>query len=205
MKIEHLKTNHGGNLYQNEVKLIKSQYDTPKIIFDIGANVGGFTLELHKQFPNALIYAFEPVHETFEILKNNTKDIQNIFCMNFGFFNKDRNNVSVGMPEIPSHKTHNYGRMTVFHASESLDFVCLRNFGKWCTVNNIIPDMLKIDIEGCELPLIESANEYDLIKNFKLVYIEINLTYPSSKNVENILSKFMVIVSRGLNYLYVKK
>lgn len=37
-------------------------------VFDVGANVGEFSKSFGQEFPNATIYAFEPVNSTFEIL-----------------------------------------------------------------------------------------------------------------------------------------
>ncbi|WP_295668241.1 FkbM family methyltransferase, partial [uncultured Mucilaginibacter sp.] len=54
------------------------------VFFDIGANIGNYTLELRNYFPNALIYSFEPVKSTFEKLQNNTINT-NINLYNIGF------------------------------------------------------------------------------------------------------------------------
>jgi amino acid adenylation domain-containing protein/FkbM family methyltransferase len=42
-------------------------------IFDVGANIGLFTLFAARQAPNARIYAFEPVPETFDVLRANVE------------------------------------------------------------------------------------------------------------------------------------
>jgi FkbM family methyltransferase len=44
-------------------------------IFDIGANTGQFAREFHDHFPNATIYSFEPLHETFRKLVDNCRGI----------------------------------------------------------------------------------------------------------------------------------
>ncbi|MDF5717743.1 MAG: acyltransferase domain-containing protein, partial [Rhizonema sp. NSF051] len=41
-------------------------------VFDVGANIGLFTLFVDQEYNQATIYAFEPSPPTFEILKNNT-------------------------------------------------------------------------------------------------------------------------------------
>ena len=42
----------------------------PKVIFDIGGNIGITSVYLASLFPEAQIYTFEPLKENFEILKN---------------------------------------------------------------------------------------------------------------------------------------
>ena len=46
----------------------------PKVIFDIGANVGIFSLHAATLFPGCIIYAFEPSVENFALLKSNTRN-----------------------------------------------------------------------------------------------------------------------------------
>jgi FkbM family methyltransferase len=43
-------------------------------VFDVGANIGLFSLLVHTLDENAMIYAFEPSPPTFEILKHNLSD-----------------------------------------------------------------------------------------------------------------------------------
>ncbi|HXU46443.1 MAG TPA: amino acid adenylation domain-containing protein, partial [Thermoanaerobaculia bacterium] len=40
-------------------------------VFDVGANIGMFVLEVARRCPDAEIYAFEPIPPTFEILRHN--------------------------------------------------------------------------------------------------------------------------------------
>jgi amino acid adenylation domain-containing protein/FkbM family methyltransferase len=41
-------------------------------IFDVGANIGIFSLFVHQQCPDAAVYAFEPIPSAYDILKLNT-------------------------------------------------------------------------------------------------------------------------------------
>lgn len=202
MKIQHLPINHGGNLYKNEVHQIHQRIThEPKIIFDLGANVGGFTVELAKKYPNATIYAFEPVKVTFERLVTNTKSYFNVKTFNIGLSNITQNNVPIGMPEIPAHKTHNYGRSTINDfKGEPIDYINLVNFSEWCTKTNIFPDMMKIDVEGCEYDILKNAHDSNILKNVKIVYIEINNVYSSSQSAkELLLQSFKIVGDSGYN------
>src|SRR4029078_10192381 len=48
-------------------------YEDGDCIFDVGANIGLFTLFAHEQCRNPRIYAFEPVPSSFEKLRQNIK------------------------------------------------------------------------------------------------------------------------------------
>jgi FkbM family methyltransferase len=50
----------------------------PEIIFDVGANVGATSVAFSAGFPDATIYAFEPVDTTFRKLTKRVADLPNI-------------------------------------------------------------------------------------------------------------------------------
>ncbi|WP_242046405.1 MULTISPECIES: non-ribosomal peptide synthetase [Calothrix] len=52
-------------------------------IFDVGANIGMFTLFIGQQYPNCAIYAFEPIEPVFEALRINTS----LYGLNVKLFN----------------------------------------------------------------------------------------------------------------------
>ena len=55
--------------------------------FDVGANIGQSAIHIRKAFPKAKIWCFEPVNETFQILKTNTAH-QNVNCFQMGLGNQ---------------------------------------------------------------------------------------------------------------------
>ncbi len=80
-KFQNLQVTGELHLIQNELpRLIHS---TTPVIFDVGANVGEFSLFLRAHFPEATIFAFEPIPTTFTQLRLNT-DGKSIHLMNFG-------------------------------------------------------------------------------------------------------------------------
>lgn len=65
--------------YQDYLKHFKST--NPQIIFDIGANVGYFTIFAKSHFPSAKVYSFEPFAQSFELLNEQIKlnKLSNVF------------------------------------------------------------------------------------------------------------------------------
>ncbi|MEQ8424555.1 MAG: hypothetical protein RIA63_07580, partial [Cyclobacteriaceae bacterium] len=62
----------------------------PKIIFDVGGNVGEYAALAAKYSPNAKIYSFEPVSKTFEQLKIVAGRIKNIEPIKAGLYKEKR-------------------------------------------------------------------------------------------------------------------
>lgn len=65
------------NILQREF-FCDRQYETAGIalcdgdvVFDVGANIGFFTLYLNRTLRNATVYCFEPIPETFSLLRHN--------------------------------------------------------------------------------------------------------------------------------------
>lgn len=55
----------------------------PKVILDIGSNIGTSILFFHEQFPAAKVYGFEPHPETFRILQTNVGAIPSVEVFNY--------------------------------------------------------------------------------------------------------------------------
>jgi FkbM family methyltransferase len=55
----------------------------PKVILDIGSNIGTSILFFHEQFPAAKIYGFEPHPETFRVLEKNVGAIPSVAVFNY--------------------------------------------------------------------------------------------------------------------------
>src|SRR5689334_15143927 len=61
---------------EGEYKLARfSSHARPKIIIDIGANVGLFALYMKLNEPDAVIHCYEPVPSTVQLLVENTKSL----------------------------------------------------------------------------------------------------------------------------------
>ena len=56
----------------------------PKVIFDVGANDGDWSILAENSFPNATIHSFEPMPPIFKILTKNTAAFNRITINNFG-------------------------------------------------------------------------------------------------------------------------
>jgi tRNA G46 methylase TrmB len=64
-----------------------------KTIIDIGANEGQFIDKISKILPDANIYSFEPLKDSFVKLKKNTRNNKNITAYNFALGDEEKENI----------------------------------------------------------------------------------------------------------------
>ncbi|MDP1725751.1 MAG: FkbM family methyltransferase [Bacteroidota bacterium] len=125
--------------------------ENKKVVFDIGANIGYYSLLASKNMDdNALIYAFEPIHKTYSRAKYNIElnGFKNILLNKLALSAQDGYlEINVGNDEnwgMSSITKHNYlSEKTERVESQKLDTFVLKN-----KITEI--DLIKIDVEGSE-------------------------------------------------------
>lgn len=135
----------------NMVLKLLGMLDNESVIFDIGANLGWYTLNLKKDMKTRKIYSFEPIKETFDKLKQNVYineiDENNIF--NFGFFNENKkieffyDILASGASSLADLREVKTTQKVECNVRRMDDFVKDEN------INRI--DFIKCDVEGSEL------------------------------------------------------
>jgi len=131
------------------------------MFFDIGANVGNWTLANLNN--SSKIIAVEAVPETFMKLTNNTLNNKNIICLNFAvcnsdkeyieFYNCEANTLStLNKDWLVSEKSrfYNYRYNTITCKTISLDKL-IEIYG--------VPELIKVDVEGGEFNCISSLTQ----------------------------------------------
>lgn len=126
------------------------------VMIDVGANVGLITVPMAEKFQK--VYSFECVPETFECLKHNTKDLNNVECFNVAVSN-DNSKVKVAIPKSDG-VVHSSGwasiskeRQDVFPEKEFIEVESIT----LDSLNLDRLDFLKIDVEQAEMMVIAGA------------------------------------------------
>ena len=165
------------------------------IVVDIGANVGLYSL--YAASKNHKVYAFEPESLNFSCLNLNIfdnnfndkifafpiaiNDVEkisrlNLSSMHYGGSGNtfDRQISDSGLKFEPIFKQGS--------VSFSLDEICKRL--------NFTPDIIKIDVDGNELKVINGMKEVLVSKNLKSICIELNPKFKEHSEVLEILSNY---------------
>ena len=122
----------------------------PKIILDIGSNIGASIIYFHRQFPDANIFGFEPHPDTFGILQENVAHLRGVTVFNYGL-GATQQRIAVRADKVhfggfntrDRFKDRGYPAAPVECEVRRLDDV-LREIG----VSQV--DLIKIDCEGAE-------------------------------------------------------
>jgi len=167
--------------------------DEELVIFDIGACECEDSIEYVKMFPNAKIYAIEPINENFKqcLRKVNAANMMNnISVYELAISNTNGSQpifVSSGCPEhLKNTSSHNYGNKSssLLEPKEHL------NIHKWCKfdkgkdvktmtldrfcnmvgVNKI--DIIHIDVQGNELNVFSGS--LSILNTIKVIYSEVS-------------------------------
>ena len=133
-------------------KLDKEETD---IIFDVGANVGYYTILLKRSFPNAEIHCFEVIDDILKKLKKRANGENRVHINNFGLSNK-KETVSFNYYPDSHWLTTQYENVTGSD-DKSIQVKAKLEIGdEYCEKKKIgIIDFLKIDVEGSELKVLE--------------------------------------------------
>ncbi|UKN01561.1 FkbM family methyltransferase [Paracrocinitomix mangrovi] len=152
--------------------IFNKEYDIPidfepKVIVDLGANIGLTSAFFKAKYPTAKVIAVEPESSNFEILKKNLENLSDVNLIQAGIWNKD------GHLEIVDKGLGHYGYMVheVPSATEkSIQAVSLNSIIEKNNIDKI--DVLKIDIEGSEKALFSENTEW--LKFIKVIIIELH-------------------------------
>jgi FkbM family methyltransferase len=141
---------------------------TPETIIDCGANTGLVTVFYKSKYPKSKIIAIEPERSNFEMLVKNTASFNNVHCLKNAVWGNE------GFIEISDPGFGNWGFITNETKNESetsVKTVTIKGIMQKFELQNI--DVLKIDIEGAEKEVFESADKEWLSKT-KVILIELH-------------------------------
>jgi len=139
-------------------------FNNIKIILDVGSRDACQTLEFNRWFPNAKIYAFEPVPSNIMWCKNATKDISNItiipkavssFNGKSKFYEVTNGNIGASSFLVISGHPRSSG-----WAQKEIEIECIR-LDDWLNENNITKiDLIWVDVQGVEKLVFESMGHF---------------------------------------------
>ncbi len=135
-------------------------------LFDIGANIGSYTLLASEQ-PQAEVYAFEPHPETFRRLSGNValNRRDNVHAVHAALGSQDG---TVALTDRPG--------SSINHVTDRPDdksiLVPVRRVDSYCREWGVCPQFVKLDVEGHEYEVLRGFGGY--LERVDVVLIEMN-------------------------------
>jgi len=149
-------------LFQNIFLNREYDYDyavAPKVIVDAGANIGLASIFYSCKYPSSRIFAIEPEPSNFEILKANIASYPNISAVHAALWKEDCDVFIVDPGRGPwGFRTSAFRSELRRQGYKSIRGFSLDRFMRDYQIRYI--DILKVDIEGAEKELFESAQEW---------------------------------------------
>lgn len=151
------------------------------IIIEAGAYKGKETIKLATQFPQGTVHAFEPVPEIFAQLKANTVHLSNVHCYPVALSDKTgRTTLHLSehpdRPGIPSQgnsllapKERLNLSPLIFPRTIDVPTITIDDWAKEHAIDRV--DLLWLDLQGIELPLMQSSPM--MLKTVKVILTEI--------------------------------
>ncbi|MFA6554503.1 MAG: FkbM family methyltransferase [Candidatus Paceibacterota bacterium] len=184
-----------------------------KIIFDVGANVGQTTQKYRKLFPKSKIFGFEPFKDVFKIYSNNTDGDKMTLRNNIALSNH------TGTASFYSNECHYTNSLLPFDdkysgkenlKSKSQIQIITNTLDNFCDKNNLNHiNILKIDVQGGEMLVLEGAKEMLSKKAIDLIYSEVEFVaiyknQPLFKDIEKFLAQYDYHFYKNFNLYYDK-
>lgn len=159
----------------------------PKVIIDVGANIGTFSVLQSIKHPKSKILSFEPAPTTFRMLSHNIKinDVENIKAFNQAVSAKN------GALTFYTHSSSGLSSLIKSRPHMRKEKVKSTTLAQVFQDNEIIScDLLKLDCEGAEYDILFKLpiNLFNKIKNIAMEYHD-SLTPHNHKDLVKVLKE----------------
>lgn len=145
------------------------------IVFDLGGYYGSWSSKIYDKY-NCHIHVFEPIPELYNTISEGFKNKQKVKVYNFGISDVDKN-IEISLLNDGSSFYINSEK------KKKVSVVSLVNFLKQNQFTKI--DLIKINIEGDEFPVLKSLIENNMINLFTNIQVQFHQFYPDSINFRN--------------------
>lgn len=179
-----------------ELEVFKDLLKNSKIIFDVGAHIGKYSIMSSNLNPKSKVYAFEGERDNAKILSINKKinHLKNLQVINKALSNRiGKVKFYLSQTGLMTTKSNNF---------KSVETETIDNFLEKNKIGYI--DLIKIDVDGSELDVLKGARislSKGIIKN-----MIIEVSQETKKEVMGLFSRYGYSVSEVLynNYLATK-
>ena len=153
------------------------------IFFDIGANIGVFSIYACKRHEKLKTYCFEPEYSNLHylkenVIKNRLMDSINIYSV--AVSNDDMISMLNVQDLTPGAAVHTESKENIEITDEGYDVVWREGIStitldRFCSEENIFPDVMKIDTDGNEAKILAGASNVLMNKKLRSIVLELPL------------------------------
>ena len=170
------------------------------VVFDVGAYIGDTIEQFKSSFPESYIHAFEPFDESFSILKNRFQKTDKLFFNNIAVENRFSSSANMYITQNkgsssllqPTKDANEFWEGNPLSTQEKVK-VKTTTIDSYCQKHNIETiDILKIDVQGNELKVLQGADQMLKDRRVKLIFTEISIApnYKGQSEIDEII-KFL--------------
>ena len=167
----------GGKTHDSEIRLARyaiRHVESGSVVIDVGAHFGYYTLLFSRLAAKGRVFSFEASASSYNVLRENISSVAN--CVASPFLVSDTEQLQefyefpVQFSEYNSIDREQFSNEAwlkdtrvnaVWREAVTIDLFCIRN--------NVIPDLIKIDVEGAEWNVIKGASE--ILKNNRVIVV----------------------------------
>jgi FkbM family methyltransferase len=192
---------HVSNLYEEETTKFLINLK-PKFFIDVGAHIGRFSLLLAKE--GAEVYAYEPGKDNYNQLRKNIEYnnlSSKITSIEKACSDKEGKTILYLVQQNEGQNTleKTAGAKEENIVSDKLDNLISTN-------KKIVPEVIKIDVEGFELNVLKGAKQ--ILSRYNPILIVEVLDKEKGLEIKNFLEPFGFFLNKILddrNFIYIKK
>lgn len=160
------------------------------IFIDIGANIGLYSLIASRNKNFKAIYSFEPHPETYQYLVDNLERNESKKCVPYKLAISDKSEAQI-IHVKPNHSgvatLRKVNSSEGYHSSIHIECVNADALDTLIENPENLPVVIKIDVEGFELVVLQTLMKTGFWKSVKNIYYEVDESYLDYKKVENLL------------------
>lgn len=182
LKLDYQEINEWFANRGDDTHILDHNLNENSIVMDLGGFVGIWGEKILKNF-NSNLYIIEPLPQFFQVMKNKFNDNSKVKLLCVGVAEEDKDGIIYLNHDGSSSNVTNGNPINVkFKKIENI----LAEFG----LNYV--DLLQINIEGDEYPLLENMLETGTINKFKTIQVQFHLGMPDVVDRRNKIQQGLI-------------
>jgi FkbM family methyltransferase len=175
---------------------------TPRVIVDIGANIGMASIWFARQYPEASIFAVEAEESNYVMLLKNVEPYKNVRPIHAAVWNRD-GEIRIADPDATINKPGKCSFVTRDIGSGGIPVraLTMNSLMSECGIETI--DIVKMDIEGAEKEIFEGSCEW--VNRLQCLMVELHDRFrPGCSAAVNGMLRGFTALPKGETTLYLR-